>query len=166
MSEKNRLVSDFYEMRVKQIMDRRFWDLPLIEEKEDILHVLSILGGRSHIWVIKDKELMNLVGVITEHDILSILAPKQVSSYVFGLPNIRSIRHGTAKTARDIMTSKVVTCKPEDKIIDALNKMLEYELRRLPVVHDDKLIGELTLHHLIRKYYAATQYHPIVDEEK
>jgi len=165
MTRDKKLISDFYELKVKQLMDKRVWDLPLIEEKEDVHHVLSILGGRNHIWVVKDKESKELVGVITEHDVLSILAPKHFPSYVFGMPDIRSIQHGTAKTAEDIMYHRIIDCGPDDKIIDALTKMVKYKLRRLPVVEDKKIVGELTLHQLIRKYYGATQYHPIVDEE-
>jgi len=165
MSKKNKLISDFYELKVSQIMDKRIWDLPLIEINEDIFHVLSILGARNHIWVVKDKKEKELVGIITEHDVLSILAPKYFPSYVFGIPDISSIEHGTAKIAEDVMTSRIITCNPEDKIIDALMRMVKYKLRRLPVISDKKIIGELTLHQLIRKYYAATQYHPIIDEE-
>lgn len=166
MPKKNKLISDFYELKVNQLMDRRVWDLPIIAQKEDIYHVLSILGGRSHIWVVKDKESKELAGVITEHDVLSILAPKHLPSYVFGMPDISSIQYGTVKIAEDIMANKIITCKPDEKILDALMKMVKYKLRRLPVVDDKKLVGELTLHQLIRKYYGATQYHPIVEDEE
>ena len=166
MCANHKLITDFYDLKVKQLMDKRIWDLPLIEENEDIFHVLSILGARNHIWVINNKKEHHIVGVITEHDVLSILAPKNFPSYVFGMPDIQSIQHGTAKTAKDIMCKKLIDCNSEDKIIDALKKMVKYRLRRLPVVDDKKIIGELTLHHLIRKYYSATQYHPLVEEEK
>jgi len=166
MAKSNKLISDFYELKVKQLMDKRIWDLPLIEENEDIHHVLSILGGRNHIWVVKKKDTLELVGIITEHDVLSILAPKKFPSYVFGMPDISSIQHGTAKIADDVMTHRLVDCNPEDKIIDALMKMVKYKLRRLPVVKDKKLVGELTLHQLIKKYYDATQYHPIIEDEE
>jgi len=166
MKKQSKLISDFYELKVNQLMDKRIWDLPIIEESGDIHHVLSILGARNHIWVVKNKESKELVGVITEHDVLSILAPKHLPSYVFGMPDIRSIQHGTAKDAGDVMASKVVNCNPDDKIIDALTKMVKFNLRRLPVIKDKILVGELTLHQLIRKFYAATQYHPMVDDEE
>lgn len=166
MDKGGKLISDFYELKVEQLMDKRVWDLPLVDEKEDMDHVLSILGGRNHIWVVKDKENKELVGVITEHDVLSILAPKHFPSYVFGIPDVRSIQHGTAKTAGDVMAQKVIYCLPDDKIIDALLKMVKYKLRRLPVLKDKKIIGELTLHQLIRKYYGATQYHPILEDKE
>jgi CBS domain-containing protein len=166
MPTQNKLITDFYELKVSQLMDKRVWDLPIIDEKEDVHHVLSILGARNHIWVVKDKENKELVGVITEHDVLSILAPKRFPSYVFGMPDVSSIQHGTAKTAEDVMVNKIITCEPDEKIIDALMKMVKYKLRRLPVIKDKKLVGELTLHQLIRKYYGATQYHPILEDEE
>lgn len=165
MTKKNRLIKDFYELSVRDLMDKRIWDLPLIAVDDDIYHALSILGGRNHIWVIKSKTDQSLVGVITEHDVLSVLAPKNLPSYVFGMPDVRSLKHGTAKNAGDIMCRKVIDCHPDDKILDALLKMVKYRLRRLPVVKEQKIMGELTLHQLIRKYYGATQYHPLVDEK-
>jgi len=166
MAKGKKLIEDFYEMNVKQLMDKRVWDLPLIEGADDVHHVLSILGGRNHIWVVKNKESKELVGVITEHDVLSILAPKHLPSYVFGIPDIKSIQHGTAKTAEDVMCHRIITCSPDDKIVDALMKMMKYKLRRLPVVEDKKIVGELTLHQLIRKYYGATQYRPMVEDKE
>lgn len=166
IAKQNKLIKDFYELEVNQLMDKRVWDLPLIEKNEDIHHVLSILGARNHIWVIKNKENKELVGVITEHDVLAILAPKHFPSYVFGIPDIRSIQHGTAKTAEDVMAKKIITCNPDEKIIDALTRMLEFKLRRVPVIKDKKIIGELTLNQLIRKYYDATQYLSIIEEKE
>ena len=162
---KNKLISEFYELKVSQIMDKRVWDLPIISEKEDIYHVLSILGARNHIWVVKDKKTKELVGVITEHDVLSILAPMNIPTYIYGMPDLSSIKYGTAKTAEDVMSNRIITCKPDDKIIDALTKMMKYNLRRLPVIIDKNIVGELTLNQLIRKYYDATQFIPI-DQDK
>ena len=166
MPKKNKLIKDFYDLKVKQLMDKRVWDLPIIGVNEDVHHVLAILGGRNHIWVVNDKDEKELVGVITEHDVLSILAPKHFPSYVFGMPDISSIQHGTAKIAEDIMCHRVISCGPDDKILDALIKMVKYKLRRLPVLKDKNIVGELTLHQLIRKYYDATQYRPILDDEE
>ena len=79
MARDNRLITEFYELRVEQLMDKRVWDLPIVEKKEDVHHILNILGARNHIWVVNDKENKELVGVITELDALSILTPKKFS---------------------------------------------------------------------------------------
>jgi len=164
MVKGKRLVPDFYDLTVNQLMDKRVWDLPLVEMDQDIHHVLSILGGRNHIWVVKDKQSKELMGVITEHDVLSILAPKTFPSYVFGMPDVKSIHHGTAQTAGDIMCFRLITCTKDEKIVDVLQKMTKHRLRRLPVVEGSYIIGELTLNQLIRKFYDATQFHPITEE--
>jgi predicted transcriptional regulator len=86
-------------------------------------------------------------------------------SYGLGMQDISSIRYGTAKTAGDVMSHRIITCKPDDKIVDALMKMLKYDLRRLPVIIDKKIVGQLTLNQLIRKYYGATQFISIDEDE-
>ena len=45
-------------------------------------------------------------------------------------------------------------------------KMVKYNLRRLPVLDGKKIVGELNLHQLIRKFYAGTQYHPLIEDEE
>ncbi|MEM0493236.1 MAG: CBS domain-containing protein [Candidatus Thermoplasmatota archaeon] len=160
----NRLVTDFYNLKVKQLMDDKLWNIPIVEKKDDIYIVLNILSSRSHIWVVNDKNSNELVGVITEHDVLSTLAPKNLSPYVFGLPDIRSLQYGTVKTAEDIMVRKVITCKPDELIVDVLKRMTRYRLRRLPVIDNKRIVGEITLRRLIKKYYDATQYRSITEE--
>jgi predicted transcriptional regulator len=166
MSGGKRLVQEFYDLKVRQLMDKRVWDLPIVSKDEDVNHVLNILGGRNHIWIVDNRENKELVGIITEHDVLSILAPKELSLYQFGMPDLKSINFGLVKNAENIMQKKVISCEPDENIGDVLNKMTMHGLRRLPVIENKKIIGEITLHQLIRKYYDATQYHPIVDEDK
>lgn len=155
------MIDEFYKLKVSQLMDKRIWDIPIVEEKDDISSILNILGARNHIWVVNNKKEKILVGVITEHDVLATLAPKDFDPYVFGVPDIRSIQYGTVKTATEIMSKKVITCDQDEKIIDVLKLMKKYRLRRIPVVKNKQIIGELTLNQLIRRYYDATQYHTI-----
>ncbi|RKY96246.1 MAG: CBS domain-containing protein [Candidatus Hydrothermota bacterium] len=163
-STKNRLLKEFYELPIKELMDKRIWDLPIIEKNKDINHVFSILSGKNHVWVVDNKKNMKLVGVITEHDVLSVLSPTRIPPYVFGKPDLRSLQYGLAKTAEDVMSKNPVTSRPEEKVADVLSKMRRCQVRRIPVVDEkQKLLGEITLHHLIYKYYKATQYHPLVE---
>jgi predicted transcriptional regulator len=64
------------------------------------------------------------------------------------------------------MCHRLIVCQKEEKIVDVLQKMTKYRLRRLPVVENEIIIGELTLNQLIRKYYDATQYHDIMQDEE
>jgi len=158
------LLSEFYELEVEQLVDKKIWDLPLIGRKEPISHVLSILDGKSHVWVVNNLEGKELVGVITRHDVLRILAPPKEYHMVFSVP--QSYHHGTVGQAEDIMSKGPVTCRLDEKIVDVLTKMIRHRVRRLAVLKDNKIEGEITLRHLIHKYYRASQYYPITDEEK
>lgn len=161
MPEQKRMIPEFYELTVEHIMDKRTWDLPVVEKDSDIHNVLSILSGKSHVWVVDNMENKNVLGVITEHDVLSILAPKKIPQYVFGIPDMKSLHHGTANTASDVMSKKLVKCSLKTSVKEVLNKMNDYGVRRLPVTDNGRILGEITLHQIIQKYHAATQYHPL-----
>ncbi|HEC81414.1 MAG TPA: CBS domain-containing protein [Thermoplasmatales archaeon] len=163
----NRLLTEFYDLRVKDVMDKRKWDLPVVEKNANVSEVFSILTGKHHVWVVENKKNMRLVGVITEHDVLSLLSPANLPSYVFGKPDLRSLQYGLVKTAQDVMSKKPVASSPDEKVIEVLNKMRRYKVRRVPVVDENhKLLGEITLHHLICKYHKATQYYSIVENSE
>lgn len=157
--ENDRLLAEFYDLPVKQLMNEKTWDVPMIGSDEPVSHVLSILDGKSHVWVVNNLEDKELLGVITHHDVLQILAPRKRFDSLFGLPKL--FHHGTKGTAEDIMTKSPIQCSPDGKVTDALRKMIRHHIRRLPVVKDGILISEITIQELIHKYYKASQYHPI-----
>ncbi len=46
--------------------------------------------------------------------------------------------------ARDIMTDKVVTAKPDEKATKIISKMEKYDIKEVPVVDDGKVVGMVT----------------------
>ena len=63
------LISEFYELKVSQLMNDKLWDIPIIQKDEPISYAFSILDGSSHVWVVNNLEEKKLVGVITRHDV-------------------------------------------------------------------------------------------------
>ncbi len=158
-----KLVSEFYELKVEQLMDKKVWDIPIVDKDTPIVNVLSILDGRSHVWVVYDSNNKELAGVITRQDVLEILAPPRTSYSMFSVPHYKV--RGTKSKAEDVMNKNPITSKCDEKIVEVLQKMIKHRIRRLPIVDKDKkIIGEITLQHLIHKFYLASQYHPIVDD--
>jgi len=49
----------------------------------------------------------------------------------------------------DVMTNKLITASPEDRIDAAMKMMLSADIRHLPVVEDDRIVGMLTVKDLI-----------------
>lgn len=73
-----------------------------------------------------------LVGMVTDRDIVckGFADGKDVGSL----------------TARDVMTGPIVYCRADEDIGDAVRIMEEHEIRRLPVINEDKrMVGMLSL---------------------
>jgi CBS domain-containing protein len=150
---------EFYELRIRDAMDKRAWDLPILEENTELLDVFAVLCTSDHVWIVENKENNRVVGVITEHDILNGLRPVKKQSF-FGAPTRKGMGVSIFETADQIMSHDPVTCLEGDKIEDVLHKMETHSVRRCAVVESDsnpKIIGEVTLHQLIRKYYKYVQ---------
>ncbi|KAF5430358.1 CBS domain-containing protein [Candidatus Methanophagaceae archaeon] len=152
MAEEKKLIPQFYEILAKDIMDKGLGDLPLIEQDASMECVLSILAESDHVWVVESKGSKRLVGIITEHDILGIFSPRKKVSY-FGVPDKKSLHYETFEKAGHIMSRDPIRCSPGEKVKEVLNKMIDHRVRRIPVVENSEIIGEITLHHLIRKIH-------------
>jgi len=144
-------LKELHEKKVREIIDERaVWNLPLLEKDASIASLLSILTARDHVWIVEKKGSRHVIGVVTENDILKLLAPARLPKYVFGKKYGVSIQHGTAEKAEDIMCSHLIKCSPEEKVGDVLKKMVNAGLRRLPIVKNDEIVGEITTRYIIQ----------------
>ena len=57
----------------------------------------------------------------------------------------------------EVMTAKVITGKPDDLVDKAMSLMSEKNIRHLPVMDGDKLIGMLSLGDLVKETIAYQQ---------
>lgn len=146
---------EFFEQRIGDAMDKRAWDLPILDEDTELLDVIAILCTSDHVWIVENKENNRVVGVITEHDILNALRPVKKHRF-FGAPSRKGMGVSIFETADHIMSHDPVTCLETDTIKNVLHKMETHSVRRCAVVEsksNHKIVGEVTLHQLIRKYY-------------
>ncbi|MDQ3867252.1 MAG: CBS domain-containing protein [Actinomycetota bacterium] len=89
-------------------------DVAKVMKDEDVGPVPVTEGGR-------------LVGIVTDRDIV-----------------VRVVAEGrdpSSTTVREIVSSDLVTVQPDTNLEEALNLMAERQVRRLPVVEGDQLIG-------------------------
>ena len=73
----------------------------------------------------------NVVGLVTDRDII--------------LRGIACDKDVNTTPVSEIMTCKVCCCNSENDITEAENLMSQYQIRRIPVVDDNKIVGILTL---------------------
>lgn len=78
-----------------------------------------------------------LHGILTEKDIIWVVVKKNQRE----LDKIK---------AKDIMKKKVVTIRPGADVLEALDKVKEFRVRRLPVVEGGKVIGMITLKDILK----------------
>ncbi len=78
--------------------------------------------------VIDNNETRKLVGIVTDRDLAMVIVGQGYD------PNETHVD--------EVMTHKLVTCRPDDDIQRALNLMSEHQVRRIPIVDDEnKILG-------------------------
>jgi len=154
--------SEFFELKIKDVMKKRSWDIPIIQMDSELLEVLAILCTNDHVWVVEDLKKKNLIGIITEHDILHALRPIKRHRF-FGVPSRNGLGLSLFETAEQIMSQDPFTCTLEMKVKDVLHTMEAHSVRRMPVVKEEnnEIISEVTVHQLIKEYYRAVK--PLCD---
>lgn len=109
---------------------------------EDIIEIIAENPASRSVYVIDDEE--KLVGIISVKEILNILGAKHLRKRSVALA------HGIlAKTAQDIMRD-AESVSPDDDLDEALKKSVLHGIEDLPVVENDKVIGNLDCFELIK----------------
>jgi predicted transcriptional regulator len=120
--------------RVSEFMDKSFITL---KPDMDVYKAIQILldGKITGAAVVDDKE--NLIGILSEKDCLHTLVHGAYSS----LPSAK---------VSDYMTKTVVYIHPDLDVITVADKFLKSSYRRLLVVKEGKLVGQITRRDLLR----------------
>ncbi len=156
------VLKNFYQVPVGQVMNKNLWDIPILPKTASIEEVLSVMSARSHVWIVDKENSKKIVGIITEKDLINILAPKKIKPYVTVGVDLSSILFGNVKKAEEIMCKKVIALHKRDTIEDALDKMHSHRVRRLPVIDENgELLGELTLKSLIIQFRRVLKWYNI-----
>jgi len=115
-------------MKVRDVMhDGATWSGP-----ETLVKDLARTMRDEDIGAIPIGENDRLIGMVTDRDIV-------VKGLADGL-DVSSL------TARDVMTGPILYCRANEDVEDAVRLMEEHEVRRLPVIDENKrMIGILAL---------------------
>lgn len=117
--------------------------------KEEI-SVLPIVDDKSH-----------LVGIITESDFVgkeaniphALASIKRLLGQVFYFDDIETL-FLKAKTmpVEQVMTKSPRTVTPDYSLTDVVNLMIRHNLKRIPVIEDEKLVGIITRKDIMRAF--------------
>jgi len=120
-------------MKIKDIMTN---DLATVSPDTTIIEVAQLMQ-KHDVGAVPVCEGTNIVGLVTDRDIV-----------------VRNIAHGKdpQQTAvRDVMTTQVKAANPEMSLSQAAGIMAAQQIRRLPVVEENRLVGMVSLGDLATK---------------
>ena len=113
-------------MKVKDVMTK---NVACISPQSTIIEAARLMQ-KHNIGVIPVCDATRMVGIVTDRDIV-----------------VRNIANGTGvdKEVRDIMTSDVKTVTKDMDVKDATDIMSASQIRRLPVVENNKVVGMVSI---------------------
>lgn len=102
--------------------------------------------------MMKNHGISRLPVVDARGSLVGIISASDIAKKVMAVPRARERRRDTVEDkisymstpVKSIMSKKVVTCSPEHKVKEAMKKMLQHDVRLLPVVGKGKPIGFIT----------------------
>jgi len=108
---------------IKEVMTR---DVRACEPNATVADAAKVMA-QEDVGPVPIVEDGRLVGIVTDRDIV-----------------VRAVAEGrdpNATTVREIASTELVTVSPDDDLDEALNLLAQRQVRRLPVVEGDRLVG-------------------------
>jgi CBS domain-containing protein len=108
---------------INEVMTR---DVSACEPNATVAEAAKVMA-REDVGPVPIVEDGRLIGILTDRDIV-----------------VRVVAEGrdpNATTVNEIASTELVTVSPDDNLDDALNLLAEHQVRRLPVVEGDRLVG-------------------------
>ena len=117
-------------MRVKKLLDKKGHDVYTVSPDAMVYDALKLMAEKEigALVVVEDGKM---VGIVSERDYARKIILKGKAS------------KDTA--VREIMTSKVISARPDQKVSKCLSLMTKHHFRHLPVLEGEKLAGILSI---------------------
>lgn len=115
-------------MKVKDIMTK---DVVIADKNDTVLTVAKLMKHHNIGTVPVVENAQKVLGMVTDRDIVLNMA-----DYNFDPANTKAL---------SLMSSKVYSVKPEADISSAIELMKKQQIRRLPVIENEKLVGMLSI---------------------
>lgn len=107
----------------------------IVLKPNDTIREAALLMAKEDIGAIPICEQDNdLIGIVTDRDLV-------IRGYAQGMMPDEVVEH--------CMTEDIVTCREDAAVIEVGELMSEHQIRRIPVVRDNRLIGIVSLGDLV-----------------
>ena len=132
-------------MKVKNLLDSKGKDVVSIDVKSSVEDAITKMNSRK-ISAILVTEGEKTVGLFTERDVVRCYMAAGGKSF-------REV------IMKDAMTTNLIVAEQNDDVCEIMSVMIEKNIRHLPVVEKDKVIGMLSIRDIVQ-----TQVHKLTSE--
>jgi CBS domain-containing protein len=122
-------------MTVRAVLESKGYNIVTVEPTTTVGAAVKLLSER-RIGAVLVMAGTQMAGILSERDVVRVLGER-----------------GSAildETVEQVMTRKVVTCRPADTIAAIMETMTERKFRHLPVVEDSKVVGLISIGDVVK----------------
>ena len=123
------------------LLNQRYWDIFAVARNSSIEEACRIMDknriGALLVYCSDSNDPQDLEGIVTERDIIELVARK-------GKDSLKG-------DVNEIMSKNIISVTPQCNKMDALDLMMENQIRHLAVMDKEKLVGVLSMRDLIKQ---------------
>ena len=123
------------------LLNQRYWDIFSVARDSSIEEACRIMDknriGALLVYCSDSNDPQDLEGIVTERDIIELVARK-------GKESLKG-------DVNEIMSKNIISVTPHCNKMDALDLMMENQIRHLAVMDQEKLVGVLSMRDLIKQ---------------
>ncbi len=123
------------------LLNQRYWDIFAVARNSSIEEACKIMDknriGALLVYCSDSNDPQDLEGIVTERDIIELVARK-------GKESLKG-------DVNEIMSKNIISVTPQCNKIDALDLMMENQIRHLAVMDQERLVGVLSMRDLIKQ---------------
>jgi CBS domain-containing protein len=131
-------------MNVQTILGRKGRSVVTIHPDATVERAVAVLRQRGIGALVVSDDGDGVVGILSERDMVEALG-----RYGGDLLQV---------SVREVMSSPVVTCQPEDSIAELMAEMTNRRMRHFPVVSDGRLCGIVSIGDLVKSRLDEIEY--------
>ena len=128
-------------MNVATILKAKGTEVETVGPDMTLGDVARLLANK-RIGAVLVMEGQRLAGILSERDIVKAIGHSGVEAL--------------DRSAREVMTSRIVTCQLNDSVDELMDRMTEGRFRHLPVVENDRLAGIISIGDVVKHRIAET----------
>ena len=123
------------------LLNQRYWDIFAVARNSSVSEACKILDknriGALLVYCSDSNDPQDLEGIVTERDVIELIARKG--------------KDALNNEVQEIMSKNIISVTPQCLKMEALDLMMENQIRHLAVMDKEKLVGVLSMRDLIKQ---------------